>query len=410
MSERNKIYPVYYNTVFGILGIVFGVSLWLLSYNHTDLSIFNLDINGVIAITGIAYGFMNMAVRTICIWLTMWILSRNLYNGGVTINELALTSDFAHGRWYNIMKLTPKRTAIMICCEILLLITEIGYKFGVQSGDSYSVEYNITNGFSHNYYSAGLFRGAACDGENYVLCLTDTAINILTDGVATADLSTLENWGFLQTFIWQESNNVIYSILQRPYINSDTLNQVGPNLTDHNIVAKKLSGLVLSIVRIEVVNARNMNGWSSYGSVVVNCALDFDYTTWNDTISPIGDTIIIDGWSNCIPNHHHMEIRMELCNGTVEWTIEPGQQVQSWNVTNLSNLQCGPIGINTTKGSQVLSSMSAQGGLYGLDHRLFSLTLIDAADASQTGKSTLGVDVVGWNLSRIYVYQRIQVA
>ncbi|CAG8811328.1 10446_t:CDS:2, partial [Cetraspora pellucida] len=190
--------------------------------------------------------------------------------------------------------------------------TEIFYKFGVQLGDSYGVENNITN-----------------------TSAIDTAINEVFDGASTADSSTLDNWGFLQTFIWQEDKNVIYSIPHRPYINANTLNKiVSPNLNDHNVVSKNLNAQAQA----------------------------------------------------------------------------PGQPVQAWNITNLSNLHCGPIGIDTTKGAAIIRNMENNGGIYGLDNRVFSLTPIDGADAIITGKTVPGFDVSGLDLSKIYIIQRIQVA
>ncbi|RIA84798.1 hypothetical protein C1645_742064 [Glomus cerebriforme] len=400
-NANNKVYPLYVNLVFGTVGVGCGIALWVLSNKHVDLAVYNLDINGVIAITGIAYSVMNLIIRTIFMWLMMWSLSRKLCGEGITINELALTTDLCHGRWYSIIKLAPKRVALIIGFEILLLLTDTGYKFGVQTGNTYGVENNITNS---NSIGGGLFKEAHCEA-NYAECLTDMAASTLNDGVATAGLSTLDNWGFLQTFIWQENKNVLYSIPQRPYINADALNEVvSPNLNDQNVVTKRLNALVIGIVRTEVANAQNMNGWSFYGSEVVFC--NGGPFAWNDTLTPVGDTIIIDGYSpNCTPGYHHMEIRMELCNGTVEWSIAPGQPVQAWNITNLSNLQCGPVGIDQIRGAQSIDTMQSTGGLYGLGNRLFSLTLIDQADAIASG-----ANIDGWNVARTYVFQRIQVA
>ncbi|CAG8828911.1 21527_t:CDS:2, partial [Dentiscutata erythropus] len=98
----------------------------------------NLDVNGVIAITGIAYGAMSMILRTLCVWIIMWCLSQQLGGEGITINELTLTTDL----------------------------------FGVQMGDSYEIEYNITNFDGINL--GGLFKEAHCEA-NYAECLTDMA-------------------------------------------------------------------------------------------------------------------------------------------------------------------------------------------------------------------------------------------
>ncbi|CAG8824534.1 14609_t:CDS:1, partial [Dentiscutata erythropus] len=118
------------------------------------------------------------------------------------------------------------------------------------------------------------------------------------------------------------------------------------------------------------------------------------------------DNIIIDGISaNCTPHNHHMEIQLKLCNGTVEWTIAPGQQVQSWNITNLSNLTCGLVGIDPVRGAQAITDMQSQGGLYGLRNRVFSLDLVDEVDIMASGFHIPGKDI-----PRTYVFQRIQTA
>src|ERR1043166_6274089 len=96
-KKSNKVYPIYWNVFFGIIGIGCGLTLWILSNAHVDVGVYNLDINGVIAITGIAYEVMGAILRTICIWIVMWSLSRKLCNEGIKINELANTTDFCHG-------------------------------------------------------------------------------------------------------------------------------------------------------------------------------------------------------------------------------------------------------------------------------------------------------------------------
>src|SRR5947209_2005327 len=109
-GSKVRVYPVYFNIVVGAIGVGCGIALWHLSNKHTDLSVYNLDVNGVIAITGIAYGVMALILRMISTWVIMWGLSRQLCNEGITINELAITTDFSHGRWYNFPKLTLKKS------------------------------------------------------------------------------------------------------------------------------------------------------------------------------------------------------------------------------------------------------------------------------------------------------------